>query len=134
MEQKQQKPLVYSCSGCSNLAMIAHDIALDLDRNQIAEMSCVSGVAGKVPSIQAKVQSGRDILVIDGCSLGCTQACLVQCGIEPTRCFDISSFGISKHDKWVGSISEYGLAIQQVYEKLERYGYHMPDGFEDHQS
>ena len=44
-------PLVYSCSGCSNLAQLANDLALRLDRDGLAEMSCIAGVGGDVPAL-----------------------------------------------------------------------------------
>jgi len=43
-EATNLKPLVYSCSGCSNLARMAYDIALNIDNEGIAEMSCASDV------------------------------------------------------------------------------------------
>src|SRR5665647_3484471 len=44
-------PLVYSCSGCSSAAQTANYIALKLDREGEAEMSCISGVGGNVPHL-----------------------------------------------------------------------------------
>lgn len=37
-------PLVYSCSGCSSAAQMANVLAVELDRERIAEMSCIAGV------------------------------------------------------------------------------------------
>ena len=51
VEPTNLKPLVYSCSGCSNLARMAYDIALNLDSEGIAEMSCASGVIGNVTPV-----------------------------------------------------------------------------------
>jgi uncharacterized metal-binding protein len=120
---KSQKPIVYSCSGCSNLAAIAHDIALEMDRTGVAEMSCVSGVIGNVPSVKALALSGRPIIAIDGCGLACTKSCLDACDIVPDHHFELSEFGLEKHDKWQESLSEYSLAIKNVYQQLEPYGY-----------
>ncbi|WP_435924161.1 putative zinc-binding protein [Paenibacillus sp. DYY-L-2] len=39
-------PLVYSCSGCSSAAQTANRIAIKMDREKIAEMSCIAGVGG----------------------------------------------------------------------------------------
>jgi uncharacterized metal-binding protein len=41
-----EKPLVYSCPGCSSAAQMANYIALELDRRGVAEMSCIAGVGG----------------------------------------------------------------------------------------
>ncbi|WP_395007092.1 putative zinc-binding protein [Undibacterium sp.] len=79
-----QLPLVYSCSGCSSVAQLANDCALELDRAGRAQMSCISGVGGGVPSLQKLAQSGRPILAIDGCALACVKACLAQAGVTAT--------------------------------------------------
>lgn len=36
-------PLVYSCSGCSSAAQMANALAVRLDREKVAEMSCIAG-------------------------------------------------------------------------------------------
>ncbi len=80
----KQLPLVYSCSGCSSVAQLANDAALTLDRAGRAQMSCISGVGGGVPSLQKLARSGRSILALDGCALACVKACLAQAGVTPT--------------------------------------------------
>ena len=46
MSRATSKPhtLVYSCSGCSDVAQLANDVALRLDHSGAAEMSCIAGV------------------------------------------------------------------------------------------
>ncbi len=75
-------PIVYSCSGCSNNAQMANSIAVKLDREKIAEMSCIAGVGGHVKSLVRKAQSGKPIIVIDGCPLQCAKNCLDNVGVE----------------------------------------------------
>ena len=50
-------PLVYSCSGCSNVAQLANTLAVRLDRAGLAEMSCIAGVGGRVASLVSKANS-----------------------------------------------------------------------------
>jgi len=104
----KKKPIVYSCSGCSNLAQIAHDLALNMDKDGIAEMSCISGVIGKVGPILEVANSGLPIFAIDGCSLACTKACLDACGISVEHHFDISQYGFEKR---AGQVSWRKAAI-----------------------
>lgn len=75
-------PLVYSCSGCSSAAQSANYIALKLDREGDAEMSCIAGVGGNVPHLVNIAQSGRPIIAIDGCPLACTLHCLAERGLH----------------------------------------------------
>lgn len=116
------KPIVYSCSGCSNLAQMAHNISLTLDGDGIAEMSCVAGVVGKIEPIMAMAKSGRPIIAIDGCGLGCTKACLDKSGIKTDHYFKISDLGFEKRDKWDDSLTENTVAMKSVYASLIEAG------------
>ena len=74
--KQHEKPLLYSCSGCSSAAQMANYIAIQLDRRGIAEMSCIAGIGGNVKKMVRTATSGRKIIVIDGCPLACSKACL----------------------------------------------------------
>lgn len=89
-------PLVYSCSGCSSAAQMANHVALALDRMGSAEMSCIAGVGGDVPSLVKLARSGRPVLVIDGCPLVCAKSCLARHGIEPDKHWQLGEQGIRK--------------------------------------
>lgn len=89
-------PLVYSCSGCSSAAQMANYLALRLDRQGIAEMSCIAGVGGHVKKLVKTALSGRKIIAIDGCPLACTKACLSNHAIQPDIAIDLSRLGVSK--------------------------------------
>jgi uncharacterized metal-binding protein len=89
-------PLVYSCSGCSNVAQLANTLAVRLDRAGLAEMSCIAGVGGHVSSLVNKASSGRPILAIDGCPLQCVKGCLAQHGVKATEHLVLSSLGLKK--------------------------------------
>ena len=119
----KNKPIVYSCSGCCNLARMAHDIALNMDNDGIAEMSCISGVIGKVQPIVDIAKSGRPIIAIDGCSLNCTKACLDACDLLPEHHFEIGSMGFEKRSKWDDSLVENSIAMKNVYDELLKSGY-----------
>lgn len=120
------KPLVYSCSGCSNLAQMAHDISLNLDGDGIAEMSCISGVVGGVSPIVALAKSGREIIAIDGCELACTKTCLDKSNIKTDHYYNISELGFEKRDKWDDSLTENTLAMKYIYDGLLKSGFSFP--------
>ncbi|HOO09571.1 MAG TPA: putative zinc-binding protein, partial [Cyclobacteriaceae bacterium] len=61
-----EKPLVYSCSGCSSAAQMANYLAIKLDRAGLAEMSCIAGVGGNVKNLVRTAKSGRKLIAIDG--------------------------------------------------------------------
>ena len=89
-------PLVYSCSGCSSAAQTANYIALKLDRDGTAEMSCIAGVGGDVPHLVNVARSGRLIIALDGCPLACALHCLQQRGIVPDQHLLLHEHGVKK--------------------------------------
>ncbi len=89
-------PLVYSCSGCSSAAQMANHLALQLDRERLAEMSCIAGVGGGVTGLVRSAQSGRRILALDGCVLKCVSACLANAGVVADTHLLLSDYGVKK--------------------------------------
>lgn len=89
-------PIVYSCSGCSSAAQMANDIAITLDREKIAEMSCIAGVGGDVPSLVDTATADREVVAIDGCPIECTKACLDKHGVDPEKHYQLTQEGVAK--------------------------------------
>ncbi len=94
---RKQRPLIYSCSGCSDVAQLANNAAVALDHAGDFEMSCISGVGGRVAALVKVAQSGRPITVIDGCPLQCAKACLANVGVQPDEHVLLYEQGFKKH-------------------------------------
>ena len=92
------KPLIYSCSGCSSAAQMANYMAVKIDRQGLADMSCIVGVGGNVKKLVNTAQAGRKIIVIDGCPLACSKACLSQHNIEPDIHIELTGYGVKKQN------------------------------------
>ena len=92
----QKIPLVYSCSGCSSAAQMANWIALQMDREGVAEMSCIAGVGGGVGPLVEKAKSADVIIGIDGCPLRCVEHCLRKEGLKSVFHYDLSKYGVIK--------------------------------------
>ncbi len=107
-------PLVYSCSGCSSAAQMANSIALRLDREGHAEMSCIAGVGGGVKPLVRTAKSGRPIIALDGCALKCVEHCLARHGVVAGRHYVLSRFGVEKKKQHLFSPEE----IDGVYETV----------------
>jgi uncharacterized metal-binding protein len=75
---------------------MANHVALQLDRRGVAEMSCIAGVGGDVPSLVKVARSGRPIVVVDGCPLVCASKCLARHGIEPELHLQLGEHGVKK--------------------------------------
>lgn len=96
MKSNKELPLVYSCSGCSSAAQMANHVALQLDRRNAAEMSCIAGVGGDVPALVKVARSGRPIIAIDGCALACAKSCLQRHGVAPDLYYQLNQHGVKK--------------------------------------
>lgn len=116
MTARKQRPLIYSCSGCSDVAQLANNVAVKLDHAGEFEMSCISGVGGKVHSLVKTARSGRPITVIDGCPLHCARACLENIGVQPDEHVRLYEFGFKKHYG-----QSYGDdAVEEVCDEVRR--------------
>jgi uncharacterized metal-binding protein len=107
-------PLLYSCSGCSSAAQLANHVAVNLDRRQIAEMSCIAGVGGDVPSLVRTARSGRPIIALDGCALHCVKNTLARQGVEAKWHYTLSDFGVRKRYHADFSADEADAVIARV--------------------
>ncbi|WP_067175461.1 putative zinc-binding protein [Microtetraspora niveoalba] len=94
--KRAELPLVYSCSGCSSAAQMANDLALRLDREGHAEMSCIAGVGGDVGSLVRVATSGRPIVALDGCPLTCVLSTLRRHGVVPDEHVRLDMYGVRK--------------------------------------
>jgi len=75
---------------------MANYLALRLDREQKAEMSCIAGVGGNVPALVKTAQSGRPILALDGCVMACVQNSLARAGVTPQAHVLLNELGVKK--------------------------------------
>lgn len=94
--KKQNLPLVYACSGCSNVAQLANQVAVRMDRTGLAEMSCIAGVGGDVPKLVRVAKSGRGIIALDGCPLACVKHSLARHQVAPDHYHQLGDYGFRK--------------------------------------
>nr|WP_297357726.1 putative zinc-binding protein [uncultured Caldimonas sp.] len=128
------RPLVYACSGCSSAAQLANELAVRLDRAGVAEMSCIAGIGGNVPSLVRKareaVVSGRPLVVLDGCVLACAKACLAQRGMAPTLHVELWREGVRKQyhqDFDAGQAQQLLPRVQRQIEALASQAENVPE-------
>ena len=112
------KPLVYSCSGCSSVAQLANDLAVILDREGSAQMSCIAGVGGQVKQLVKVAQSGRPILAVDGCPLNCVKQTLATVNVVPTWHIELTSLGYKKRDHENCDLGDAYKLLQMVHSDI----------------
>jgi len=108
------RPLVYSCSGCSSAAQLANQVALQLDRRGVAEMSCIAGIGGDVPHLLKTMRSGRPIIALDGCPLVCVASTLARHGITADRHYQLQQYGVKKRPHEDFDPEQAATVLQQV--------------------
>lgn len=117
--KKTDLPLVYSCSGCSSAAQTANMIAIKMDREKIAEMSCIAGVGGDVKPLVKTAKSGRNIIAIDGCSLACCKSCLARHEVQPKHHFVLSDFDVPKIIGEDPDLNQYMSSFNKILELID---------------
>jgi len=118
MMKTTEKLLVYSCSGCSNVAQLANDVAVVMDREGYAEMSCIAGVGGDVAPMVRLAQSGRPICAIDGCGFACVKNTLARHGVVPSWHIELTRLGMHKTYQESCTIPEHYQILKHVYQEL----------------
>ncbi|GGO76576.1 hypothetical protein GCM10011348_04110 [Marinobacterium nitratireducens] len=114
MTRRRELPLLYACSGCSNVAQLANDVAVDLDHRGVVEMSCIAGVGAGVPALVKSARSGRPIIGIDGCQLHCVARCLEQQGLVPDRHLKLYEFGYRKRNGCKADARQFDETVTEV--------------------
>lgn len=86
--------LVLSCSGGSNSGQAANDLAVELNKSGFARMVCLAGVGAGLEDCVSDAGKVKDLIVIDGCSKGCSQIMLQKIGIKPVHTFCLTNMGV----------------------------------------
>ncbi len=119
MMKDEELPLVYSCSGCSNVAQLANDLAVVLDREGHAEMSCIAGVGGNIKGLVKIAKSGRPILAIDGCPIACVKHTLALHQVEPNWHLELSQLDVKKKHHTSCQIGDMHKALTAAHQLLQ---------------
>ncbi|TFH87728.1 zinc-binding protein [Billgrantia azerbaijanica] len=117
---KKPRTLVYACSGCSDVAQLANEVALRLDHASVAEMSCIAGVGGGVPGLVRVARSGRPIVAIDGCQLHCVTHCLERAGVTATEHVRLYEHGYRKRRGKRYAEEEVDAVVEDVCQLIAR--------------
>lgn len=88
--------LIFACSGAADVGAIADQAARRLTKEGVARMFCLAGVGGRVSGIMKTTEAADRILVIDGCPLNCTKACLEQAGFTQFEHLQLADLGLEK--------------------------------------
>lgn len=88
--------VIYACSGSSDAGELADRTARHLSAGGWGNMSCLTGIGGRVKPLLRIAQDAERILVIDGCPLNCARHTLAAAGIEGFQHLSLDRFGLRK--------------------------------------
>lgn len=98
------KPVVFACSGCSPAGQLANQLALELDRRGIAEMSCLAGLGAEKP-VFLKLAERRPVWIIDGCPIECGEGVSAKVGRPMALHLRLHDLGIKKKEGLIDSMT-----------------------------
>jgi uncharacterized metal-binding protein len=82
-------------------------------------MSCIAGVGGNVKKLVRTALSGRKIIVIDGCPLACSKACLANHSIKPDLDIELTRLGVQKRQHEDFNIDQANGILEDLKELLK---------------
>jgi uncharacterized metal-binding protein len=99
---------------------MANDLAVRLDRERHAEMSCIAGVGGNVAPLVKTATSGRSMLVIDGCPLECARKSLEHHGVTPDCHVNLAKRGVAKEYHTDYDDDQADAVFEALVDEVER--------------
>ena len=88
--------LVYPCSGAADTGEIADRAARRLDADDLAWMSCLAGIGGRVSGLMANAAAAPALLAIDGCPQDCAKKTLELAGFTNVKHVRVTDLGFKK--------------------------------------
>lgn len=85
------------CSGGSNCGQIANDVAVELTKEGIGSIYCLSGIGAHIDGMIESARSADQLVVIDGCPVACAKKVVNHVGLKITHYIDVSEQGIEKN-------------------------------------
>jgi uncharacterized metal-binding protein len=95
--QPKVTTMILACAGGSNVGQLSNQAAVELTQEGFGKLSCLAGVGTHLSGF---VHSARDIpnlVVIDGCEIGCAKGVLEQAGVPVRSYLVITALGIDKN-------------------------------------
>lgn len=94
-------------------------IAVALDRSGVAQMSCIAGVGGDVPSLLTVAKSAATIVTLDGCPLKCTQKCLARHNLKAEKSIVLSEYGVKKKYKSDFDLTDANRILGEISDEIK---------------
>jgi uncharacterized metal-binding protein len=89
--------MILACSGGSNVGQLANQAAVELTQEGFGKMYCLAGVGGHLGGFVQSAKDVREMVAIDGCSVGCARAILEHAEVPIKSYIVLTDLGIEKN-------------------------------------
>ncbi len=90
--------MLLACSGGSNVGQLSNQAAVELTGEGFGKMFCLAGIGGHLSGFVKSAGDVENLIVIDGCELGCAKAILDHLEIPVNQYMVLSEeLGIDKN-------------------------------------
>ncbi len=90
------KRIIFACAGASNVGQLSNEAAVRLTKEGYGNIACTASLAIGTPSIKKKIEEADEVIVIDGCPVGCARQIAEQAGVTPTQVIVVTDLSIAK--------------------------------------
>ena len=89
--------MILACSGGSNVGQLSNQAAVELTQEGFGKMFCLAGIGGRLSGFVQSAKDVPDMVVIDGCEMGCAKATLKQAEVPMRSYLVLTDLGIEKN-------------------------------------
>ena len=89
--------MILACSGGSNVGQISNRAAIELTREGFGKMFCLAGIGAQLSGFVQSAWDVENMVVIDGCPVGCAKAILEQAKVPLKNYVVITELAIEKN-------------------------------------
>lgn len=111
-------PLVFACSGGSDVGNLTDLGARELTRRRLGRMYCLAGIGGRVETILKTTRAATRVLAIDGCPENCARKTLEQAGFSNFLHLQLHDIGMVKGQ----SVPTIGRVQRVTHKAVELLG------------
>jgi uncharacterized metal-binding protein len=88
--------LIVACAGSANTGQLAYQLALELTREGQGNLFCLAGIGAHIKGFVTSARNAEEILILDGCPLGCAAKNLEQADIPVKNHVILTEMGVKK--------------------------------------
>ncbi len=93
----KQAPMILACSGGSNVGQMSNRLAVELTKSGHGKMFCLAGIGAGLSGFVQSARDAAEVVVIEGCPVGCAKKALENAGVTPTRYVLLTELGMEKN-------------------------------------